>query len=245
MRNKKEPNCYCAYCGRGLRRKPYRVNRIPNQYCNRECYFKLLDKTRTGNLKAICDNCGSNIIGLPEQRLKRNKHFFCSRECWRQSQIKRLTINCANCGNNLEIHPSTHKKDVGNFCDMQCYGAWRKKNFKGKKNPNWRHGLAGKTNNIDYGPNWRRQRKAAIQRDGGCCRRCAATESLNGYALDVHHITPFRKFDYVRGENDNYKQANELSNLITLCRECHALVENAKVSLTALIPTQQSSLLAA
>jgi predicted HNH restriction endonuclease len=44
-----------------------------------------------------------------------------------------------------------------------------------------------------------------------------------GYSLDVHHIVPFRTF------KGDWRKANELSNLITLCRNCH---RKAEVSLT-------------
>jgi DEAD/DEAH box helicase domain-containing protein len=44
----------------------------------------------------------------------------------------------------------------------------------------------------------------------------------------VHHIRPFREFDYIRGENEAYLQANVLDNLITLCPPCHRRAETAQ-----------------
>jgi predicted HNH restriction endonuclease len=35
--------------------------------------------------------------------------------------------------------------------------------------------------------------------------------------LDVHHIIPFRKFGI-----DRYREANKISNLISLCNSCHS-----------------------
>jgi DEAD/DEAH box helicase domain-containing protein len=74
------------------------------------------------------------------------------------------------------------------------------------------------------GPNWDKQRELARRRDGFRCRHCGAPERT-GRQHDVHHLLPFREFDYVAGRNDRYLQANELDNLITLCSGCHRLAE--------------------
>ncbi len=85
----------------------------------------------------------------------------------------------------------------------------------------------------DYGPNWQTQRDAARARDGYRCRQCNAPEKPN-LQHHVHHLTPFRSFGYVRGKNKNYVQANQLENLMTLCPACHAAVEMAQRTVTAL-----------
>jgi DEAD/DEAH box helicase domain-containing protein len=102
----------------------------------------------------------------------------------------------------------------------------------------------------DYGPNWESQRSAARARDGRRCRQCGAPESApppvaddggrlgggrgGGRQHDVHHLTPFRSFGYVPGLNENYKPANDLSNLVTLCRACHQRAESGRGTQTAL-----------
>jgi len=68
----------------------------------------------------------------------------------------------------------------------------------------------------DYGPNWPTQRNRARARDGYRCQVCGTPEQ--GRQHDVHHKTPFRTFD-------SYEQANQLANLITLCRSCHRRAE--------------------
>ncbi len=70
----------------------------------------------------------------------------------------------------------------------------------------------------DYGPNWPAQRDRARVRDGYRCQACGTLES--GRAHDVHHKTPFRTFT-------SYRQANQLSNLVTLCPRCHHRAELA------------------
>jgi DEAD/DEAH box helicase domain-containing protein len=76
----------------------------------------------------------------------------------------------------------------------------------------------------DRGPNWEQQRDQARARDSYRCRHCGAPERPDR-AHDVHHVQPFRTFEYRRGQNDRYLQANELENLVTLCRSCHQRVE--------------------
>ena len=78
----------------------------------------------------------------------------------------------------------------------------------------------------DYGPNWLAQRDRARARDGYRCQACGALEQGGGLSLSkghshhVHHKTPFRAFA-------SYRQANQLSNLVTLCPSCHHRVELA------------------
>jgi len=100
----------------------------------------------------------------------------------------------------------------------------------------------------DYGPNWETQRKAVLERDGFRCRECgapppnpppSATSPMGegkggGEGLHVHHLRPFREFGYVRGENENYLQANDLDNLIAVCPSCHAKIETATRTKSAL-----------
>jgi DEAD/DEAH box helicase domain-containing protein len=69
-----------------------------------------------------------------------------------------------------------------------------------------------------YGPNWLAQRDRARARDGYRCQACGALEQ--GPSHHVHHKTPFRAFA-------SYRQANQLSNLVTLCPRCHHRVELA------------------
>jgi len=70
---------------------------------------------------------------------------------------------------------------------------------------------------IQYGKNWTVQRGLALERDGGKCRVCG--KKPDGWNNDVHHIIPVHKF------NGDYIAANDLGNLITLCRYHHNQIE--------------------
>ncbi len=68
----------------------------------------------------------------------------------------------------------------------------------------------------DYGSDWGKISVLTRKRDAFRCQHCGLPES-DGFH-HVHHITPFRKFD-------NAEEANDPSNLITLCPRCHHLAE--------------------
>ncbi|MBK8904133.1 MAG: DEAD/DEAH box helicase [Anaerolineaceae bacterium] len=85
----------------------------------------------------------------------------------------------------------------------------------------------------NYGPNWQQQRQIVLARDGHRCRNCGA-EAKSGQGLHVHHIRPFRDFNYIPGQNDHYLQANQPENLITLCPSCHKQAEAGQQARSAL-----------
>ena len=90
----------------------------------------------------------------------------------------------------------------------------------------------------NYGPNWESHRNAARARDSFRCVQCGkpegGAEARAARQHDVHHIIPFRTFGYVPGLNENYQLANDLDNLQTLCRACHARAEASRGTQTAL-----------
>lgn len=82
----------------------------------------------------------------------------------------------------------------------------------------------------NYGPNWQEQRAKALERDDHRCRTCGAAAEL----LHVHHVRPFRDYGYVPGRNRNYRQANRVENLVTLCPSCHRRAEEGQRTRSAL-----------
>ncbi len=102
----------------------------------------------------------------------------------------------------------------------------------------WEAGILARPNN--YGPNWTQQRRRALERDGYRCRTCgalgyqSAAEEEKGALLHVHHIRPFRDYGYVPGSNENYRVANQLENLATLCPSCHRRAEAGQQTRSAM-----------
>ncbi len=68
----------------------------------------------------------------------------------------------------------------------------------------------------DYGPGWPALRQKILMRDQYKCAACH--QYFPPGELHVHHIQPFKTFA-------DALQANAPSNLVTLCRKCHAVVE--------------------
>lgn len=94
----------------------------------------------------------------------------------------------------------------------------------GKNNPAWKGGRWVYSGH-HYGDNWHRQRRLSKERDNYTCQKCFVQFAKKSHNLHTHHIKPFRTFNYIPGENTNYIQANELDNLVSLCKICHTEVE--------------------
>ena len=116
-------------------------------------------------------------------------------------------LHCDYCGKEFKRKNAEVKER--NFCCRTCMGKWQSDNMTGQNSNSWRGGYKDY-----YGPEWKAQRSKAYERDGGVCQCCGLHESDFGKALEVHHIKPFRL-------HQNPKDANQLSNLITLCPDCH------------------------
>lgn len=217
----KKQKVECSYCKKVMERKPSEISK--NNFCDKECkrFFQiinghLINQHLRKDVKKTCNVCGNTFI-VPKNREKTAK--YCSKECLGKANGKRgqvqykkqVLINCTNCHSTFEKKPST-LRDL-NFCSVKCMGNYYSKTqmFAGENSGTW----AGGDINY-YGPNWRSQRKKARKRDNYICQDCGIKENDYGSELSVHHIIPFREF------NGDWKKANELSNLISLCEyPCH------------------------
>lgn len=65
------------------------------------------------------------------------------------------------------------------------------------------------------GRDWHRARARALKRDGYACQHCGKA----GAGLQVHHVRPFNLFE-------DWREANKLANLLTLCPPCHTRADN-------------------
>jgi len=87
-----------------------------------------------------------------------------------------------------------------------------------------------------YGPGWNDAAFRTRERDGQCVicgqerETRGSTDKDGKRSLSVHHIYRKRMFGYIPGQNDNYKWANNLANLVTLCSICHGKVERHVVN---------------
>lgn len=211
----------CSYCKQNLHRKPSAIN--TTNFCNVEC--KTLYQLKNGHLinqhlrKEIqlqCEYC-NKVFSIPPNRQETAK--FCSINCLGKSNGKRakvklsrkIILECSYCKSTFEKKRSTIKEL--NFCHMECMSKYYSETgmFSGENSGTWN---GGKINY--YGSNWHSQRRKARERDNYTCQDCGIREEIYGQELSVHHIKPFKEF------KGDWKNANKLSNLISLCESpCH------------------------
>ena len=200
----------CLVCKQEFWVIPSRKDRA--KYCSYDCR----DIASAKQVKHTCEYCGT-IFYLAASRSKYGRGKHCSPKCQyaaireRPSEAK-TTLVCINCGLHFWRYRSWLEKNKGSgkYCSREC----RDEHWKGEYNPLYING-----NGVSWhGPNWQSQRRKALKRDDHTCQHCGLTQddSLKdfGQPLVVHHIKPFRLFD-------DYKKANRLANLITLCHACH------------------------
>lgn len=210
----------CEQCGEIFLTKPH----LDKKFCSKECQFENLSNLHRNRIKKICPNCKKEIEIIPS-RVKTSKQNFCSRKChneWRSKNTngsnspswRRVVRNCGYCHKELSIPPSRLASEKV-YCNKQCMAKDYEIRFAGENSPTWKGGLTKK----NYGQNWWSQRRKTRERDLFNCVRCGKSEHENGQELSVHHIKLFRLCS-------NYQEANELKNLVSLCRECHSFVHS-------------------
>ena len=144
-----------------------------------------------------CEYCGRTI--------RHGDDPWCNTRCFRAllADLPRASRQCPNC--NLTFFVPATWRQVPTYCSRSCsQSAYNRTHYRGKDNPRWRGGRS-----LSYGPGWR-EIKAQVRARDQVCRSCGKTAELNGRALDVHHLEPFR-----------FSGDNSLENLITMCRSCH------------------------
>jgi len=225
----------CAWCGSTLERIPWRVSVNDKQFCDAECHGQWTAENRNGKNstnweereKRECAWCGDEIERRPSY--PDVEHWFCpDKDCYGKWRSKNKSgednprwvgckkTECEICGEVMQIRPWEEKRTCGS---SECISELR----SGKNHPRWKGGYEPY-----YGPNWREQRRRARERDNHECQACGKTQEENGRELDVHHITPFREFVDDDG-NADYEAANDLDNLISLCKSCHREYEGLPV----------------
>ena len=215
----KLPPAPCAVCGVLVARNPSK--RKGAIYCSRACSSKAQQK----RVARICQTCGTSFEVAECFTRGERQGVYCSDACRQKRTGGSRNVPCAVCGKPIRRKPNQLHRYSEPCCSARCTGVLHSRDRSGADNPHWKGGYQEY-----YGPNWPRQRNAARKRDKYRCQHCGASEKKLGRELDVHHIQPFRTFGYVVGQNETYKLANELTNLISLCNVCHQAVECGRAS---------------
>ena len=214
----------CDTCGKTYERRPSTANLGKHTYCSHACR---IEGHKRLNI-VTCTICGKEMT---RRDCELSRRPFCSKAClkvWRSEyRNTRSDVPCLQCGKTIRRKAHKLKDNKQQFCGRACLGRWRSENQAGANNPLWKGGYGTHY----YGPNWPMQQRAARKRDGYKCRHCGKTAKQNKRTLDVHHIKPFCEFSYIPDQNETYLQANDLTNLITLCQVCHKRAEHHKIAI--------------
>jgi len=170
--------------------------------------------------KVECVICGDDFY-IPNKKPYINAESqTCCKYCTNVSNgMKRQRGDyklCKMCDKVFWITPC--RNDKAHFCSRECqnigYATFVNYNHK-TESEKFAHKY--------YGSNWRSQRRKTRERDNYNCQKCGITEKDYGQELSVHHITPFVYFD-------DYKKANQLDNLLSVCESCHRKIHTGKNS---------------
>lgn len=203
----------CAYCGMTYHKRNDYETRL-SRFCSKACCDAYQRNRPLGPRMppklVTCEQCGLEFAVYPS----RSQTKYCSLECHHAAQHNPITLICQGCGDEFTV---TWARRYRKFCSHDCYLS----NLELDKNPHWKGGRPNY-----YGPNWTKQAAKARKRDGYKCCICGLHQQDCYRLLDVHHITPFKDFGL-----EQYKVANKLDNLITLCSPCHIGVESGTIAL--------------
>lgn len=239
----------CLQCGIAMSRTPYDIKKGINKYCSKKCS----GIARRSRIDKQCQHCGKPFTTHP-CRIKDGEGKYCSKKCYGEAKQYSVECKCIVCGELFKQYPSGVKDGKGKYCSKDCSTRAHRAEYtcqhcrkeftltasrskdgsrkycsrhcmhnakRGAGSVNWRGG-----NKKSYrGDNWTQQRNLAYNRDQGICQNCGKQPRKGLRQFDVHHIKSFYFF------NGDYLSANQLTNLITLCRRCHVKAENGKVAI--------------
>lgn len=231
----------CANCGTEKERPKALAAQSERHFCSPQCQHTWQESAfagegnpawKGGYVEVECHWCDSGTKEIPPAWVNESGRHFCSEACeleWatdyftgdkNPNWVEYVDVACEVCGSVKSIPPAWAKKSTRYFCSPSCKGAWLSEYLSGDGSPRWKGG-----HGWYYGPNWRRQRSRARERDGYECQACGLTDNEHeeryGQELHVHHISRKEAF---RGEDGglDFEAANALENLVTLCYSCHA-----------------------
>lgn len=220
---KRRVNLTCLHCGQEFIVPQKLSNR---KFCSPACSNRYNQKPDPSK-RAIftCQWCNQ-----PFEEWAYRKPRFCSNQCRSEYAARQpkpsarkpeihVTLTCVICGSAYKTTVYQVKLRGSSCCSRECVAILVSTRMTGNGNHNYRGGT------VKYrGTNWGKQSRAALKRDGYRCQICKTRLGRKPWDYGIHHIKPYREF------NGDYESANQLLNLVTLCRSCHGRVEAGKLS---------------
>lgn len=195
-------------------------------------------------LKIKCSHC-SKYFWREKRYCKKNKVFFCSQKCYKDSVRNKIIVECSNCGKHLERKKYVVDRNKNNifFCSNKCrnkkstIGKTKKikcvkcnkyvvanihaskimcDKCKPKKN---------KKNNIDF---HKVLEGLVLVKNTYRVKKFILENNLIEYRCDRCGIKDWNGTDIVLQlhHKDGNKYNNKLNNLMFLCPNCHSQTDN-------------------
>lgn len=80
-----------------------------------------------------CNFCGIQFV-YRRRNIKRNKNFYCSKDCGYKAKIRRMRVSCDWCGTHFDKKISDINRSKHNFCKHKCSVDFTR--WTGKRNVN-------------------------------------------------------------------------------------------------------------
>jgi len=189
----------CDYCGNQIKKTKGRYENQDNHYCDQSCFGK--HRKELWNKGEKHPREGSDGLTGSDN------------PAWEGGKAK---FECDTCGKVSERAKCELENTENNFCSPKCRVKWMETRMSGESHPQWKGGHAKY-----YGENWQKQRNKALKRDNHTCRACGASKEELQKSPDVHHLKRIMWYKNQYDSPEWWERANELENLITLCRSCH------------------------
>jgi len=201
------------------------------KYCSKKCmgedmkgkqpeYLKdWKSKWPDRNLKTRATRIKNNLYNTKDRHPEVLEKLQVGRKRYAEkNKVPRVELRCGICGKEYTrerckvFDKNGNPLNKWNVCSIGCLRNLHK-NLTGKYSHMWMGGTI-----VYRGPNWIKQRQAAIKKYGNHCAFCGKEDNGNK-DFSLHHIIPARLFD------KDYNKSNKLSNLIPACDSCHMIVE--------------------
>lgn len=153
--------------------------------------------------------CPSELIDCPscDQSYVTRRGVAHHHSAEHNKSLRKQAYECAYCGCTFKRYQSENG-GILDFCSNKCKFEYWSENWVGENHHHF------KPCAFDYGSNWRKTREVVLERDGHACQCCGLPPNELEHPLEVHHIQPLRTFD-------DPKNANDVDNLVSLCKGCH------------------------
>lgn len=177
-------------------------------YCNLEKlrystqksrWYSVIDK-QAFEYQDECLSCGE-----PYLRRADSCGSFCSYECMYKSESYKHRVKETHVGFTGKSHTGITREKMS-----KSHAA-----IRGERHSRWKGGITPKNMQIRNMAEYRSWREAVFARDDWTCQKCL----VKGGQLNAHHIKAFAKHPELRFQ---------LTNGVTLCKECHFLITFAK-----------------